>query len=121
MTNDERNETVTETDTPAGKRGTWRQAAIAGVALTAIIGGLLAVDVVNRPEQQVDCAVDLRDMGDDGDGTGGLANFGDPRVADTTWTQEDLRRAKDAFRAELGRREAEKLAAGCTEPLPFRI
>lgn len=69
---------MTETNTPAGKRRTWRQAAIAGVTLTAIIGGLLAVDVANRPEQQVDCAVDLRDMGDDGDGTGGLANFGDP-------------------------------------------
>ncbi|WP_157897344.1 hypothetical protein [Mycobacteroides franklinii] len=114
---------MTETNTPAGKRRTWRQAAVAGVALTALMGGLLAVDVANRPEQQVDCAVDVRDMdyGDDGDGTGGLSNFGDPRVADTTWTQEDLQRAKDAFRAELGRREAEKLAVGCTDPLPFTI
>lgn len=100
---------MTEDNAPAEKRRTYIQAAVAGVALTALMGGLLAVDVANRPELRVDCTVDVRDMdyGDDGDGTGGLANFGDPRVAEG-WTREQLQEAKDAVMEEARGAEAER-------------
>lgn len=108
------------------KRRTRKQAAIAGVALTALIGGLLAVDVANRPVERVECVVDVSDLDvyeDYGDGTGGGGNsLGDPTTdfQDTRpetpqeyAKREDFQRAKDAFNAEMHRREAAKIAAGC--------
>lgn len=99
------------------KRRTRIQAAAAGVALTALMGGLLAVDVAQRPERvQVPFppyAEEWEKLKRD--------------AVDEGWTQEQLQEAKDAARMDAcsvdlrdhpvpeveAQRRAEKVAAGC--------
>lgn len=90
---------MTETNTPAGKRRTWRQAAIAGVALTALMGGLLAVDVVNRPEQQEKTSLSTTV---EEDYTAEWERLKREAVAEG-WTRAQLQEARDAVREDEGR------------------
>lgn len=83
---------------------TSKRAAVAATLGVVALGGLLAVDVAQRPEPRLDCVVDLTD---------------DPNPY--TMSPDEYQAAEAAFDVEQSRRYAEKLAAGCTEPLAFRI
>lgn len=112
------------------KRRTRIQAAVAAVTLTALMGGLLAVDVANRPEPQEKTPLSSTAPAYAEE----WERLKREAVAEG-WTQEQLQEAKDfaeidACAVDLSddpspeveaERTAEKLAAGCTEPLPFTI
>lgn len=118
---------MTETNT---KQRTYIQAAVAGVALTALMGGLLAVDVANRPEPQEKTPLSSTAPAYAEE----WERLKREAVADG-WTQVQLQEAKDHARIHacavdlsddpstwvVVERTAEKITAGCVEPLPFRI
>lgn len=112
-----------------------RKRAATAVALGAVaFGGLLAVDVAQRPTKPMDCSIDLTTFGRDtdfGDGTGGLdhPNGVAPRYPldddgtgryDTAFQElveqarkQERERESAELGAEIERQTAEKLAAGC--------
>ncbi|UBV14945.1 hypothetical protein [Mycolicibacterium fortuitum] len=112
------------------KRRTYIQAAVAGIALTALMGGLLAVDVANRPEPQEKTTLSSAAPAYAEE----WERLKREAVAEG-WTQEQLQEAKgfaeiDACAVDLSddpspeveaERTTEKLAAGCVEPLPYTI
>lgn len=138
MTDDERNETMTEDSEAAAarltetsrKRRTYTQAAVAGVALAALLGGMLAVDVANRPEPQEKTPLSSTAPAYAEE----WERLKREAVAEG-WTQVQLQEELDHARIHAcavdlsddpspeveAERTAEKLAAGCVEPLPFRI
>lgn len=113
------------------KRRTRMQAAIAGVALTALLGGMLAVDVASHPAPQEKTPLSSVPAADYAEEWEQLKR----EAVDEGWTQAQLQEAKDAAQLHAcavdlsddptpeveDERRAEKLAAGCTEPLPYTI
>ncbi|SIC63001.1 Uncharacterised protein [Mycobacteroides abscessus subsp. abscessus] len=113
------------------KRRTRTKAAVAGVALTALLGGMLAVDVASHPAPQEKTPLSSVPADDYTAEWGQLKR----EAVDEGWTQAQLQEAKDAARSYAcvvdlsddptheveAKRTAEKLAAGCTEPLPYTI